>query len=675
MIGPRVFLYVTGASLVILVSCFTLYPANASENEDVAVSEELEEQDEHLHLGEHKHSDDHMHSDDAVVHGPEGSYYFGYRWASDDEIPKAIEYQYPHSSMTFGIDALAADLPHRYHLNAEFLNKKDFYGDTGYAYSDLVLFQDVFVGLRHNFGHFDYQLPAVPPAIRYDDRNAEDKYFVDYFNNMLSLRLKAPDFPFHAFFQNRYVARDGAVEERFMLGDFTNLVKTSATRDIDWNSSETTIGANSHLGPVEIEYAHNFSQFDPGKDNVLYDYYPQSFVFGRPADVYPHNVTPETESSGNHLRLHSSYTGQIVASASLCNLYQTNNYSNAESTTWRGTFDLRWLPDPVLGLFFKYRHKDMDTDNPDYVSLSGLTSTNFYQVRKSLSYSKDAFSLSSRYRPNTWLTLLGGYEFEHLERKDVDEWEVLPEEGNIHNLSLKAHGRPFSTLKLKALYDYTYNDNPSYNTDPDSSNQFRLAATYTPIPLVTLYADYAITVSEREDLRYLNSLPAFVVEGGERDGRTDHFLASCSFLFTPKSTLTASWAYNRWKVEQDLLYATAQGGIYGDDSVPYTDTSNTFSLAFQYLPRDDITVTADISHTISEGEYEPGNSLNEPFGSITAFSYLETSETIFTLGLDRRFSHDWEIGLKLYADIYDDKANDLEDGQFYTATLLVKRYF
>lgn len=644
----------------LLILCCPVVYVLAEDNTSTAITEDMENQNGN--------------NETIPRYEPERSVYFGYRWVSQEDSLKAAEYQYPHSSVTFGVDALAISLPHRYHLNGEFLNKKDYYGDLGYAYRDLILFRDIFVGLRHNPDHFNYQFPDVPPSIRYDDRNHGDGYFIDYYNNQFSLRLKAPDYPFHVFWQNRNVVRDGSIEERFILGDYSGLTKTSQTREIDWKSNATTIGANSHLGPLELEYTYDFSKFDPGSNNILHDYYPPSFIFGRPADVYPHSVVPETESSSNHLKLHSSYTGQIVASAALSNLYQKNNYSNAESTTWRGVFDFRWLPDPVIGLFFKYRHKELDNDNPSQVTLAGLATTNTYSVRRSLSYKKDVFSLSARYKPFTKFTFLTSYEFEHLERKDVDEWAVLPDNSDVHHINLTVHAKPVNKLKLKAVYDYRYYDDPAYNTVPDYSNEIRLVTTYIPVPWLTVYADYKLTLTQREDLRYLNAVPSVLVEGGERDGRTDRFLASFSFLFTPKTTLTASWAYNRWKIEQDLAYAKSPGQPYVDTGVPYTDESNTFSLALQYLPREDITVTADVSQTISEGEWLTGNVVVEP-GSLSAFSLINVAETLLTLELRKRFLEDWEAGLKFYADIYDDRAGDFQDGKFYATTLSLKRYF
>ena len=36
---------------------------------------------------------------------------------------------------------------------------------------------------------------------------------------------------------------------------------------------------------------------------------------------------------------------------------------------------------------------------------------------------------------------------------------------------------------------------------------------------------------------------------------------------------------------------------------------------------------------------------------------------------------DWEVGLRFYGDMYNDRSADLQDGQLFASTLLLKRYF
>ncbi len=446
-------------------------------------------------------------------------FFAGYRWVNLDDSERAGEYQDLHSSLTVGIDALSCPLPHRFHLNGEFLNKNDVYADTGYAYSDLLLFRDIFVRVHHNLDHSDYQYSGEPPKINYEDRNVGDRYSTDVSNNFLSLRLKAPNFPFHIFLKHRYVDKEGSIQQRFLLGGFDNIHKISETRRIDWRSNAITLEVNSHLGPMEIEYTHDFSRFDPGGDNVLYDFYPATGA--RSADIYPHNVIPETESRANSLKLHTSYTGRIVASVTLDNGHRKNNYSGAVADTWQGAVDVSWVSDPSLMFFFKYRHRDLALDNPDSVTLSGLAHTMTYPVRRSISSRKDIFPLSASLRPISRLTIIPAYHFEHLARQDSAAWRVLPKYTDIHSIKLTAYARSLNQLKVKAIYDYKYDDHPAYNIEPDSSNQIRFSTTYLPAPWLTALLDYSLTLSTRDYIRYLNGEPDTVVDGGKRTSRND----------------------------------------------------------------------------------------------------------------------------------------------------------
>jgi hypothetical protein len=609
----------------------------------------------------------------AISFETEGDFSLGYRWVSTEDSLKAAEYIYPHSSATFGLNLLSCPLPYRFHINGEFASKYDFYSDAGFAYKDLVLFRDILVGVHHNLNHYIY--PS--PPIRYHDERTDDTYYVDFARNLVSLRLKAPEFPLHGFVNHRHVERHGTIQQRFLLGYFEDLNMVSESRNIDWTSNGITLGTNSHLGPIEVEYAYDQSKFDPNGNNILYDNYPE-FVGppSRPADSYPHNVVPESESWGHSFKLHSSYTGGIVTAASVSNLSQENNYSGTESKTWKGAFDFSWIPAPVVGFFFKYRHKDVELDNPGEVALSGYPDI-IYSVRPGISYDKDVFSLSSRYKALSSLTLYAAYEFSHLERKELSEWEILPERSNIHAIDLTAQAKPLDRVKVTAKYEYKNYDQPSYNSTPDYSNKLKLTTNYTPIPTLNLYLEYLLSASNRDSLSYLTGDPADPLNVGERDGRFDQFLASLTTALTPKVSLTASWFYLRWKVEQDLIYGKwpVNSGYYLDNSVPYTDESNTFSLSLHFTPWEDITATADISHSISKGTTGYRDVVGNADFSLSEFSNLEAAETSFSIALAKRFSTDWEIGLRSYMDIYNDKETDLLDGKVLINTITLKRYF
>lgn len=598
----------------------------------------------------------------AVSFPMEGSYFLGYRGFSSEDSLQAARYLYPHSSISFGLDLLYCPLPYRYNMHAEFLSPYDFYADAGFAYKDLLLFRDIMVGVHHN-------LP-------YSGENPGEEYYLDFASNLLSLRLKAPDFPLHAFVNHRHIEREGKIEQRFLLGGFDSLTLVSRPREIDWKSDALKLGLNSHAGPVEIEYAYDQSKFNPGLHNIIYDEYPA--IFARPSDIYPHAVVAETETSGHTVRLHSSYTGGFVAAATLASLSEKNNYSLSKATTRKGALDLSWIPDPALGLFFKYRHRSVDMESPEAVLLTGLQgNTLSYPVRRrGISHDRDLFSLATRYRPAKNLSLFATYEFSHLSRKEIDAWGVLPGHTLVHRLNLAAHVSPRADLKAKATYEYKSYSQPGYNNTPDHSSTLRLTTDYTPAPApwLSLHMEYLLAVTERTGLRYLNS-DLSLLELGESSGRRDQFLASLSSELSPRATVTASWFYQRRELKQDLAYRRWFDLPYIDANVPYTDEASSFSLAFHFLPREDITVSGDAVYTTSKGATGYNDVVGGAPFSLASFSALHTTESGFSLGVDKRFAKSWEIGLRSYLGIHDNKSNDSLDGEVLTVMFRMKRFF
>jgi hypothetical protein len=568
----------------------------------------------------------------SVYFETEGDFFLGYRWVTtDDSLRGAADHIYQNSSATFGLNLLSAPLPYRYHVNAEFLNKHDFYADSGFAYKDLILFRDILSGVYHNLDHYIYQFNDGI----HNDNDPGVLYNLDYTSNNSSLRLKTPDFPFHAFIKHHYVERDGQIQQRY----YESPLKVSEARDIDWELNGVELGVNSHLGPIEIEYDYNQDEFDPGS----------KYFLGPVSD--PHNVIAESESSAHTIKMHSSYTGGIVAAARLTKLFQKNNNSLTESSTWKGAFDLSWMPDPTVGFFFKYRHRDMDIDPPTDNS-----------VRQSISFDKDVFSLSSRYKPLQRLTLLAKYEFSILERKDITDWVELIPQTKIHLLDLRVHAKPVEKVNVKAIYEHRNYDDPAYNSTPDKSNKLRLTTTYTPTPLLNVYLEYALKVTEGD---YINNDPSAILATAEREGQRDHFIASFTSAFTPKLSLTFSWFYERWKIEQDLAY-----GVMPDADVSYNDRAHSFSLSFLWIPRKDITIAGHMSYTITEGT----TSYNDTY-SLSSLSDLETTQTGFSIEIIKKITRDWETGLKLYYDIFDQKQSYLIDGNMFSTTFTLKRHF
>ena len=131
------------------------------------------------------------------------------------------------------------------------------------------------------------------------------------------------------------------------------------------------------------------------------------------------------------------------------------------------------------------------------------------------------------------------------------------------------------------------------------------------------------------------------------------------------------------KVDQDLVFSETPTGVpqyFIDLGVPYIDKSNTFSLSFHWVPRDDFTVGADLSHTIAKASTD----YTVVFEGVplSSFANLEASESSLSLILAKKLPKDWEIGFRLYFNIYNDTPpNDFLDGDLFSSTFTIKRYF
>ena len=250
---------------------------------------------------------------------PEISLTGGYRYVHLNGSSKAAEYEYLHNSLVLGGELRTVSIEPPVALDLDVRNEKDYYGDISYAYKDLVLFRAVNSTLFHNLDNIRLFEFSPPPAL-VDNKDPHEKYGIKVGMSNLLLRFKTPDFPAHLYFEGNFVDKDGTAEQMFyhQFLDRTKNTRTSERRDIDLLTSVYTVGANSHLGPVEADLSHSEKRFDVSGDRVLVDRFDATAgTPSRTAGDYFHNLIPELKSSTNTLKLHTSYTGGLVASATL----------------------------------------------------------------------------------------------------------------------------------------------------------------------------------------------------------------------------------------------------------------------------------------------------------------------------------------------------------------------
>lgn len=605
-----------------------------------------------------------------VMQGMIGLTYAG---VSVDRNPQSAgEYEYLKSSAGGDLHLDWVPLPNRFSLEGHALNRKDYYSDLDYAYGDIVMFNFLARGMYHNLNHNSFgpddPTTTSPSSI---DLNPNDQYGIAYSSRKESVRFKTPDFPFHLYADATTIDRSGTMQQRFLSAFTGGLNRVSQSRNIDWSSTEVRTGANSHFGPVEFDYNHVEKKFTASGDKILTDPYALTTV--------SHNLVPDLTSSTDTVKLHTSLTGRLVASASYADGKKKNEDSDAKVDYHNATGDIVITPMAGLALFLKYRHYDLTRDNPDTVTVSSLGYT--YRVRDPLSMKRDMGTGVVRYRLTDRLTVKGEFILEAIERNN-QEGTVLaplqispisaasgPNDWDVAHRTTKTTERlgisyrVMNRLSLRADYTAMQIENPAYADDPDSVNSAKTTLTWTPTQRIIALASYGGVREKRDDI----SAP---LAGGSRKTNRDQGLGSLTFLVGNQTSITASALYYQNKAKETLTYRDAAGSLFLEDGVPYADKAQVYSVSATQALGDGATLTLEGSRSCSRGNFRTNGALT----GIDVFSDMRVVENIYTVDLEMQHSKGVSSEIRYQQRQYDDKIDNTQDGKvgIIVATVAVK---
>ena len=336
----------------------------------------------------------------------EGKFSLGYRSITDTGSTTAGEYEYLKSGPMGSLDMEWDPLPHRFVIESTFLSTKDYYDELDYAYKDIVLFNGYTRETFHNLNHYQFGADdPLTPSPSFTDLNPDDLYGISNQFRRAFLRLKTPDFPFHAYAEVRTVDREGTIQQRYLRELSGGLAKVSKTRTIDWNTEELRVGANSHLGPIEVDYSHTEKKFEVLEEKVLSD----TYTTGLTTFSVPHNEVPDLKSSWDTLKLHTTYSGKVVLAGTYSSGDRKNEDSSASAKFTNTAGDLTFMPVTSTLFVLKYRHYDLDLTDPATVDNFTSAVATPVAVRVPLSSSRDVVTGSLRYRVTDSLTVKGEY--------------------------------------------------------------------------------------------------------------------------------------------------------------------------------------------------------------------------------------------------------------------------
>ncbi len=593
----------------------------------------------------------------------------GYRFVNQSGNPLAGEYEWLHSSAA-GQAVIEYDpLPHRFLLETYVLSPKEYFGEVDYAYKDVVMVNLLSRSLFHNTDHIFLGVDdptTVSPSII--DFNPGDVYGVQDIMNRAQVRFKAPDFPFHVYLEARDQEKTGTIQQRFLRSFSGGFDRASQTREIDYTTTEAKATMNSHLGPVEFEYSHSEKKFRDETDKVLTDV---------TAVAYDHNLVPTLESSNDTIKLHTSHTGRIAAAVTYSAGDKENKDSNVRATYSNAAADLTYIPHRDVTISVRYRHYEMDEDNPSTVTSVTLGGQTVFTVRDAISTTKDNLSAFVRYRATQDLTLRAEYTFDSLKRDFAPGTWSLDRDVTKNTIRLGGTYRLTSRFMLRADYSHMNADVPANSVDttyPSSSDALRAILTWNPSTWYSLMLSGGTTREERTSAGMLSMDGQPLTNLGDRTTDRNRALGTMTFMLGKRTSLTPGYAYYQNKTTgpvvftQDITFASITEG-----GVPYADTTHVVSLSLGHAISDVMTLTADVAQNHARGSWQTSGAV--PGSSGTAgLTNLKVVESEAGADLSVRYTKNLGTDFRYSYRRIDDKIDDTLDGtnQIMLATLTYK---
>lgn len=616
---------------------------------------------------------------------------------------KAAEYYSPRSSGSGGVLFKRAPLPSRIHVELDYYNDSDWFGDLRYSYKDYFQSRLVARRLYHNLDNltvFDFN-PLVsnftPPATYNSNGNdvvREDALLDDYGLKVdidqVRLRFKTPNFPLHVYAEGEAVHRKGLQQLRFLGGSASSngrkpgapstapdyasgRVRVTEPREIDQNSNEFALGTNAHLGPVELDLSHKVRKFENNVAAPTYDY---EVTSGGTVNSV-HHVIPELKATTNTVRIHTSHTGRIFASATYSKIDKSNEYSSAESSNSMAYGELSWLPVAYLSLNTKIRHQQNDASAPSSVTAYNLDGalTN-YTVQPGVASKTDSGSIAIRYSlvPKTNLNFIYTKKIKKVEEESAVAWSRPPKQTyDVFEYGLTNWVIPKVRItgKLISTLVRTEFGEESINNEPSRTNQGILGLTWSVTPKLSTFMNASAAREDTQNNR------GEVAGADSAKSLREQYLASLSYRINDKVAITPTYTYMSYKQDRDFAYEGGAGTV--DSAYSNKQKAQNFAVALMLMPTTRLNINTIVDYTITKGNYVPTSPIQ--IGSVVfnaeemaLFSQSHSEEINVRLDSEYDLGRGWGLGLDLrYADWKDTSVDNPSDGTFFGGLFKVSK--
>ncbi len=548
----------------------------------------------------------------------------------------------------------------------------------------------------------DTKAPQAAMTVITDDQALGKDNFTTRQDTSVALRVRVPGYPAHVRANGRISTLRGDQELIYFgrscgtSGPAAGCHIDSKKRALDQETKEYLLGADVHLGPVDLAYSHAATTFrDLASDPT--DPYgtmnkPPTYTTFLPAGSYPHNVNPDVKSFTDLVKLNTNLTNRMV----LAMTYERTENKNEDEDITRGNqrvgANLSYTISPALFLVARYNYDEEKTLHISAAAEKERIHINEYHAGTYVQSHRHAVrpwqkahteEIVLRYAPVSRWDISATVRQRNLEREEVyleDENGQFPEKAeksSTTHAGLSTNFRVTPGLKLDALLGYEWTSTPAYAVDTTNLLRYSLGAVWTPAPILTLQAFIHGFHGKNDDAESLQESYLKIESwypGFERtvDGKNYTLMAA----LTPEKTLTFTAAYSLTDndIEQDMLFGSAAtnntANAYISRDTDWVGRAQVLNLRAAWGATSRLTVTA-------EGMWMDGTEYYEPdfakSADLKEFGTVDLTKLLASLKAEYSFTEQFGLTLSGFWATFNSN-DDAEDGRVVGgyATVVVK---
>lgn len=540
----------------------------------------------------------------------------------------------------------------RVHAVGEYLGGADHGARVDVRYRNLVTGSATSLGFPHNQEHL--ALPAstgeTPPLFLADDRNPGGDYRKELSEQTVNLRVGPGVYPAHVRVMARRFAVEGDAQLTFLDENCTtNCHNVSQKRKLDHTTAEIEGGADAHAGYGMISYAYNYTQFRDDENDPEHVFGPITGV--TPGGISAHNTYPDARAWEHRVRLSTTQTGQVTASAGLHVGRVTNEDTDVARNYYRGDADLGWAPFTWVqgALRFRRVHKADDLGSSD---AEALRETAGLPVEYELE--ENRYSAMVSLRPFSRFTLRGDAIRTERVRTQADGFG-LPADSRKTEWKAGAHYRPVRGVALRGSYGILRTDDEQgLPTAPTEARTWQAWASVQPWWFLSFNGSWLDVRAENEDF--------------DRD--EERSVAQASLVVTPVAAFSLGGFVARFRNEVKAPVDATAGGVTlrVDSSAPYEAVGTQYGVFADWEPVERLALRTQLALLKATGSFETSSAA---FGDLGEYSDFDARQWDLSLDLGYEWASGWGVASRFVRSAYRQDGASPEDDEDVTEGRLI----